>query len=395
MHNRNTYSNINKDKKLFWKSIQIDFFKIYEHLEQLSDENDSSYEYYSNQPKVYENIYFPSFDNNGFKGYPILKDDKLHTIFEYKKIEFINCHFLEVADFSEYPFYKSVKFNNCHFHKSIVLNKSHYNDNLEFNNCDFYSRALDLNNIIFNSILFFKNCKNIGSLDLSNSIVSGNVSFTGTSFQEVNFEKTKFQKLAVFNHAIFEKNLDFKYTKFYDSVYFKNVTIQGKLNLDNTIFQDEVNFLNMKSENNKPIKEKNIANRETARIIKHSFEKIDNIIESNKFHRIELEKRKDEVCDDCESFVSYLECLVLYIHKISSNYSQNWFLALLWIFIIGLLTSYSINNDFNINNIFKYMSVLQTDEIKDCPIIFLLHKSALGYLYYQLVISIRQNTRRK
>ncbi|MDZ7819316.1 MAG: hypothetical protein U5K55_12245 [Aliarcobacter sp.] len=60
---------------------------------------------------------------------------------------------------------------------------------------------------------------------------------------------------------------------------FKEAVFEKKLNLEDTIIKEEINFLKIKNKNNKELDSKNIANRETARIIKDSFEKQNNIIE--------------------------------------------------------------------------------------------------------------------
>jgi hypothetical protein len=129
------------------------------------------------------------------------------------------------------------------------------------------------------------------------------VDFTKTHFDEISLKATIFQKLVLFNEVLFK----------------------GSLNLSSTIFKDEVNFLGIKNKNGKNLETDNIKNRETARIIKHSFEKLDNIIEANKFYALEMQKREEELSKE----KNWSDLIVFKFHKISSNHSQDWLLALL------------------------------------------------------------------
>ena len=85
----------------------------------------------------------------------------------------------------------------------------------------------------------------------------------------------------------------------------------------------------------KNLKSENIANRETARIIKNSFEKQNNIIEANKFYALEMEKEKEELTWK-ENFI---DKLIFTAHEISSNHSQNPLRVLFWIIIFGILSA--------------------------------------------------------
>lgn len=367
---------------------------------------------------------------------------------------FKNCIFLEKLDLKELYLEKELTFDNCTFEKEIIFN-DFCNDSVIFiNECNFCLNDINLNNKTFKSNLFFKDCKNIGKLNLNNSTVSGSTSFRGSNFIEADFEKTTFNSIVVFNEANFLNNINFKYTSFDDRVYFQNVTIQSKLDFETTIFKDEVNFLGIKkNKEGEKLGPENIKNRETARIIKHSFEKLDNIIEANKFYALEMQKREDEL--SFEKVKNWLELIVFKFHKISSNHSQDWSLVLFWIFIIGFISSYLdfnlIQNENNEYVHFTFQSVIKTlglislivfidnlcrgekknpdkfyylfsfyliysystndyllnlfsktinpfSVMKSNEIINgfqLVFKILIAYLIYQFIISIRQNTRRK
>jgi len=227
----------------------------------------------------------------------------------------------------------------------------------------------------------------------------------------------------------------FKYSQFRSIAFFRDAKIKGKLDLRDAIFKDEVNFLDIKT---------NVSNRETARIIKHSFEQQDNIIEANKFYALEMQKQEESL----KWRKSFLDKLIFTFHQLSSNHSQDWMLVLLWILNITVLYKISPNitstasNDIviflmtsiitigifliNVNKLFCYhilhnykvilsiiflylfnnsninfdtisnninpFSIMTTQTITFSELIY---KIIIAYLLYQFIISIRQNTRRK
>lgn len=277
--------------------------------------------------------------------------------------------------------------------------------------------------------------------------------FYGTTFNVLSFNDSRFYKMMVLTEAIIKEKIDFEYAYFFDIVQFRDLILENnkenKLDFIATTFEKPANFLNMYSDKNK----KEIilvGNRETARIIKDSFEQQNNIIEANKFYALEMKERDKEL----KWKTDFFEKLVFKFHGISSNHSQNWLLALFWILVIGMLSStidffYFSNEpcivyDFSIANlslaysgifIFYYLITTYFDgnyfkttlslfaivpiywyltrdflfcnfsktinpfsimkSAEDINIIQLFFKIIIAYLIYQLIISIRQNTRRK
>lgn len=161
-----------------------------------------------------------------------------------------------------------------------------------------------------------------------------------------------------------------------------------------------MNFFGIKKLDSKQAKEK--TSQETYRIVKYQLEKVGNIIDANKYAALELSKKRINSCQDCHGFYSFLDCIVLTAHKISSDYSRNWTFSLFWIVFVSILTNYFLGKDIhNLNSIFQYMSILNnleqfkatcTNEIN--YFILLFNKISLGYLYYQFLTSIRKNTRK-
>ncbi|MDN5064068.1 hypothetical protein [Aliarcobacter butzleri] len=341
-----------------------------------------------------ENINFPAMGVN--KSYTEVE------LYKIKYLELKDCTFLDIIDMSDFFSVQNLKINDCKFKENVFFKEKILKEQFFFQN-----------NEVFKNIDFF------------------NMEFNGTC----SFTNNKFKNELTFNYIIFN-----------DLVIFNNSEIED-LFFQNTFFRKESNFLD--------IKLSKVGSRETARIIKDSFEKQNNIIESNKFYALEMKEREKELEEDIKKGKNIFEWLVFKIHGLSSNHSQDWLLALFWIFIVGFIASYYdfnlIQNSedkyihYNLSSIFKTIGLIfiilfidRLCKIKDKftnisyfiissyliyiyatedyllslfsqtinpfsvmktndPIngIQLFFKIIIAYLIYQLIISIRQNTRRK
>jgi len=379
--------------KYFWNCISEMIFKVSENYEKYKDtldevKEDYNYEMYKYQ---FSNIIFPKFG-------------------EY----FIS--------FNQIPFEGLNKnldiiFNDCIFSDSTSFDLIHNAKNVNFQNCKFEGQVV-FTDVKFSGNFLFENCK---------------------LNEESLFKSVIFEGITSFIHSSSKSSFKLQHCRFNDSCLL-NLTKFDTFLLDNTYFRKESNFLNM-----------NVIsiNRETARIIKDSFEHQNNIIEANRFYALEMIEREKELKFYKEPF----EWLVFKIHGLSSNHSQNWILALFWIINITFLANYftyefSCDNSvqkyldrilffsgsltligygitklkekyinislvlFTLFSYFIYSSSYIDDgnlkefsnminpfsimtEASDLGFFTLLYKITIAYLIYQLIISIRQNTRRK
>lgn len=244
---------------------------------------------------------------------------------------------------------------------------------------------------------------------------------------DIGFKAINFKKLALFGDTIFHKKVIFKYVTFEGHNNFKSSILKKGIDLVYTNIQQEINFYDIY------IEDKTTISQETYRIIKHQFEKLGNKIEANKYHALELDQKRKRLKGNDDS--DWKEKLVFDFHNWSSEHSTNWFRALLWIFIVGLVTNLLTNSllyltsfpfiiilsyicgktidekllipigvfssfilfssELQFDDVFKFISVF-TNEEDFCENYFLmlLNKVSLGYLYYQFVISTRKDTRK-
>lgn len=394
-------------------------------------------------------------------------------------------------------FKSKIKFENCYFHGELFLNECTFNSDIEFKNCVF-KEELNFGSSIFKkefkiinskenmnkddyqiSILHLSGAKfknvaklkrlNIKKSDFDNCIFEDEADFYKTNFNLTSFKRTVFKGYTIFNKSLLTESFDeyenskqiksenfkqnkfeFKNTKFKNVVSFDNVTLEKDFDLRSALFYDKAIFLNLKKNANED--KISVSNRETARIIKDSFEKQNNIIEANKYYSLEMEKREDELNKDIKDGKNFFEYIVFLFHSITSNHSQNWLLALFWIIIstfgYTILDNYEFNDNFiygtwifvsivialgigfylkdYINDGFTHIWMMSTiififylgygftlDDFElECfssnvnpfsifnqdgtlGFLDLIYRIIIAYLIYQLIISIRQNTRRK
>ncbi|MBE0514040.1 pentapeptide repeat-containing protein [Sulfurimonas sp.] len=450
---------LNKNKDKFWQQIQNDL-----NLKYTCERGQEELDHYYIQ---YNSIVFPKFQKDyeddrydatsEISNFYFLHESYLNhdceqspegyyvdKLIEKCHIEFNNCTFLDEVNLQRYEFKESVIFNNCTFEKEVHLNDS-LNAYIEFRSCDFKDQKLKLNDKTFYKLFHLIDCNNIALLNMENINFMDSASFSQSNLKKVKFNEARFGGMAIFVKTHFYEDTKFNYCLFEENVFFNEAIVHKTIDLKNAIFKKEVNFLDMKNENENVLKAKNIENRETARIIKHSFEKQDNIIEANKFYALEMHKRDEELSEIKKD--NFKDWIVFKLHKISSNHSQDWVLVLLWIINISyvykflkdgfvylpdrvlfaglfvafismfilickkflfikklncittahfitmmLFLLYSSMTLDNISNLINPFSIMTTETI---TIDLLIFKSAVVYLIYQFIVSIKQNTRRK
>ena len=238
-----------------------------------------------------------------------LDENKIKTRQQKFNEEFLKyCSSSEDGEIKEFHFYDTFNllkeidngkffFRQCHFHGFFSFNnylKEHY---LFLDNCFFYGNMHFFRDI--NSEFHFVNsCQFNKKSIFLNGIFSKKISFIGSDdINEINCNSVVFKNDVVFstltvkNYADFQftkfyKNCSFFQSKFYSTVNFNETNFMGNVNfllfyskceldLSNAVFEGQSNFLKVKV---------TIANRETARIIKDSFEKKNNIIAANEFY---------------------------------------------------------------------------------------------------------------
>ena len=156
--------------------------------------------------------------------------------------------------------YSQISFYECQFN-NIDLNGMIFNSNILFQDCQFNN--IDLTATEFN-YLEFNNITEVKDTYFSSMKVNGRFELNNCTFcNKVYFGFSKFNDNAVFAKTVFKENINFEYTTFEKLAIFKNSNFEKELNFEDAIFKDKTKFLKLEAK---------VANRETARIIKDSFE---------------------------------------------------------------------------------------------------------------------------
>ena len=400
----------------------------------------------------FKRVHFQSC--NFFNGLRFYKD----TILEYLDIQSMNLQELYIAGniptiairgnrkeinklTIKHNNLKNLMIHNCTINSDFLMNDKQWIQDKVFE-----LENLNLNESTFNGKVKIQYYTINKKASFYNTKFKRLADFYRTTFNTVDFGKTDFEEVAVFSETTFKEDIDFKYVKFLNKSIFRDTVIKGKLNLRNSIFSDDANFLDITSipRIRNPDDEDefigqttsiDVANRETARIIKDSYDKSNNIIEANKFYALEMDMMESEL----SFFRNPVEWLIFKLHSISSEHSQSPYLAFLWIFNLSYLyVIFCLHN--NVFDVFLAISTLivfvvsfidikavlkvlltisviefvaissvnlneiadkinpfsiMTSWDDDLPFHLLLFKVIIAYLIYQFIISVRQNTRRK
>jgi len=357
------------------------------------------------------------YNDKTFKYNKSISNQNQNRPIQQKSIIFKNCTFINLTikdtseDVNKIDFIggtiENFNIKDCEIHAKFYINKQ-YGKNKE---------KASITNLVIKDTTFHENFK------LHNSIVS-KITIEDTDFKkhadffkstfikgsleddqeeqthkdEIGFKAINFKGLALFGDTEFQQKLIFKYVTFESFSHFRKSKLPYGLDLDYANIQNEMNFFDVEELDTKEAK--NNTSQETFRIIKHNFNKIGNIIEANKYHSLELKRHRNTLKVFSSDFFNYI---VLFFHWITSNHSKNWVLPIFWIFVVGSLTYFSLNQFIcfrhgcsdNLIDIFKYISIINYDDcIKRNPVIFILNKISLGYLYYQFITAIRKDTRK-
>ncbi|MEC8886932.1 MAG: hypothetical protein VX875_07555 [Pseudomonadota bacterium] len=239
-------------------------------------------------------------------------------------------------------------FNDCTFRKSLVLSSlaitkplfkntenivveipelqiRRCNIENEFLLSDLKTNLLHIEKSKFLSKVEIQKC-DIAEAKFIDSDFKSSFDAYGTSFGNFFAATTIFSDFAGFERCEFGKASDengvaqFEYVTFLSFANIRNTIFHQGLNLEDTNLKEAPNFLNIQllSDN---------TNRETYRIIKHSFDKIGNHIEANRFYAKEMDKYQQSLKDKPIS----QEKIIFWLNKYSSNFGQSYLLPIFWI----------------------------------------------------------------
>ena len=301
------------------------------------------------------------------------------------------------------------EFRSCTFKKRVNFDNFDYNGKLKFRHCFF--NIIKINNATFNDLF------EISFSEIQSIAVFNKVDFNANCV----FTKTKFFKNCVFIYCTFEKQGVFSRAKFMDSndkptaLDLSQCIVNGQLTFFETQIEnytairidskDEKKFDELtKSGEHIPIQNK----RETFRIIKNQLIEQNNLIDAEKYAKLEKQVFLEEKNLDAIFEASMLKTLkillsdyfVLKLNKYSNNFKTSWSVALLFVLTIGLL-SHSLLSISENYHFYEYTNIIKLFNLTDFSLVekdasskfYVMHfftKIAIGYGIYQFIQAFRK-----
>ena len=313
------------------------------------------------------------------------------------------AHFINpnVEELTEFNHFKKVEFifGLCEFKLGINLNNFSYNQKIRFWKCKFH--RLHVYNATFNKLF-----------ELVESEVYSNAFFNKVEFNaNCVFTKTRFHKNCIFTYSTFQKQGIFSRAIFRD----KNNLPTG-LDLSQSIVNGQLTFFETDLGNYEakridsnsteyddaisdglkiPIQNK----RETFRIIKHQLLQQNNVIEAEKYDKLEKQTLLYETYKNFK-IKNMSNLFLLLLNKYSNNYKTSWLYALIFTLSVASIShsilSISESNDFCdglkfiklLNPIdFSFYSDAHSGKIYT---VYFLAKISIGFGIYQLIQAFRK-----
>lgn len=218
-----------------------------------------------------------------------------------------------------------------------------------------FSSPMSLNNIAACDSIEIMSTQFKSCFSLINSTCD-NILIDNTDFNsQAGFSESKFGSIAIYN-TIFRGIANFQgcqfgtpdntdqistlnYVTFYSFINFSSAKFNKPLNLGNTN-QQQPNFLNATFTKQAAAG----TDRETFRIIKHSFDAVGNHVEASKYFALEMQAYRRELKNE-KAEGHRRERVLLSANAIISNHGQNYLYALFWFGVIICIIGLVLVND--------------------------------------------------
>lgn len=194
------------------------------------------------------------------------------------------------------------------------------------------SKALSFSDVEFDGKFELKN-SSVKNIEITNCNFSKVSDFYNSKFECFKIEKSIFDEFSGFERCSFgtasaphlKQAAVFKFVTFFDFASFRNSKFYAGLKLAQANFKSPPNFYNASIESK-------FTDRETYRIIKHSFDSVGNKLEANKYYSLELKAYKEELQSKKHiakmNLIGANLCqqrLVFFINYYGSNFGQSFF----------------------------------------------------------------------
>ena len=356
-----------------------------------------------------EFVFYKCIFNNGV--YVDLKDEsKEGRVFKNSLFE--DCEFKGIISLSNAEFEKEVfKFKpkisidtevtEPTWLSSILIDNVVFHDKCKFN-------YIDIINLVIKDTKFLSKLEVkesvISYFELNNSNVSEVFDSFDSRFIRFIFYKSIFTDFSGFEKVAFglKGSVDdmyvarFIYTTFMSFSNFRSTEFLSGLDFENSNLKEQPNFLKTY------INPKN-TNRETFRIVKHSFDDVGNKIEANKFYSEEMGAYRREMKGKFKPSERFVFCMNSFISEFGASYLKPILLLIILFEVYIILLSY-YGGAYSL-----YGPIVQLDVLNSLAKDFLLFSRFLksdfefaslifyilsGILIWQIAVAIKRHTQR-
>ncbi|PVZ68413.1 hypothetical protein [Pelagibaculum spongiae] len=313
--------------------------------------------------------------------------------------EFLSKFFVESKASNLKGAMKNIAVEDSLFHEKFLCNEY---DSVEL---------VDIRGSKFKSKFEMKSCS-IDVMKLIDTNVDGLIDFYSSKIICFEAKKCIFKGLSVFEKCVFGNNVSelnqtafFEYVTFSGLVNFRSAEFCSGLKLDKANFIEEANFLDTEVHPKQ-------TNRETFRIIKHSFDDVGNYLEGNKYFALEMKKYREEISNNRwwnQDRIAY------WFNEEISGYGQNYFRPMELVIALGLI-NYLLMACKNSNCLYKILPELLKKPVDmiatfandfamaifpikrflypEMEFISLVSYPIFGVLFWQLIVAVKRHTRR-
>jgi len=251
---------------------------------------------------------------------------------------------LEASQFDNCQFFK-LNLHDTIFSKPIFENTNNEENEIRYlsiSDCivkdkfilnNYKIEYMSLTDSVFEKKFEFKYNKDV-QCTIANTNFEGLVDCYETSFKKFIAQKSIFNDFVGFEKCIFgnfddEEPTLFQHTTFLSFVNFREAHFRGGLDMRDANLKEYPNFLGAE------ITFKN-TNKETYRIIKHSFDKVGNTTEANRYYANEMDKERRDI----SLFSNPSKKITLWFSHHISHHGQSFIFPLIWIITIGVIHHY-------------------------------------------------------
>ena len=234
--------------------------------------------------------------------------------------------------------------------KALKIKKSTFNVKLSLSYIKTIE-SLEFSSTIFNKKFALTNCE-CNKLLIKNTNFKGLADFYSSQFAQFQLRKSIFSDFVGFEKCQFGikqaakmEAVTLNYVTFYSFINFRDAVFNQPLDLRNTNRKEQPNFLDayfsdIAAES---------TDRETFRIIKHSFDAVGNHIEANKYFAHEMQAYRRELKKEATQGRGrhWRERFLLGVNAVASKHGQNYLCASAWFFaVIGIIALVLANDKY-------------------------------------------------